>query len=119
MGVQRVEPFTTLSSTRYQISKLGAVIVQPISTKCAVLILLYVCKVFPSIKYWAMKSPMPIVTPKVKVKTVNYFHRKIRSSHRRCSVRKGVVRNFPKFTGKHMCQSLFFNKVAGFSLKLY
>ena len=31
-------------------------------------------------------------------------------SHRRCSVRKVVLRNF---TGKHLCQSLFFNKVAG------
>ena len=28
-------------------------------------------------------------------------------------VRKGVLRNFAKFTGKHLCQSLFFNKVAG------
>ena len=26
---------------------------------------------------------------------------------------KGVPRNFTKFTGKHLCQSLFFNKVAG------
>ena len=34
-----------------------------------------------------------------------------RSSHRRCSVRKGVIRNFAKFAGKHLCQSLFFNKV--------
>ena len=32
-----------------------------------------------------------------------------RSSHQRCSVRKGVLRNFAKFTGKHLCQSLFFN----------
>ena len=24
-----------------------------------------------------------------------------------------VLRNFAKFTGKHLCQSLFFNKVAG------
>ena len=40
----------------------------------------------------------------------------IRSSHRRCSVRKSVLRNFTKFTGKHMCQSLFFNKVAGLRL---
>ena len=31
----------------------------------------------------------------------------------RCSVRKGVFRNITKFTGKHLCQSLFFNKVAG------
>ena len=33
--------------------------------------------------------------------------------HWRCSVGKGVVRNFTKFTGKHLCQSLYFNKVAG------
>ena len=36
-----------------------------------------------------------------------------RSSHQRCSVKKGVLRNFAKFTGKHLCQSLYFNKVAG------
>ena len=34
-----------------------------------------------------------------------------RRSHRRCSVKKGVLRNFANFTGKHMCQRLFFNKV--------
>ena len=33
-----------------------------------------------------------------------------RSSHRRCSTRKGVLRNFAKLTGKDLCQSLFFNK---------
>ena len=27
--------------------------------------------------------------------------------------KKGVLRNAAKFTGKHLCQSLFFNKVAG------
>ena len=27
--------------------------------------------------------------------------------------KKGVLRNFTNFTGKHRCQSLFFNKVAG------
>ena len=37
-----------------------------------------------------------------------------RSNHRRCSLRKGILRNFAKFTGKHLCQGLFFNKVAGF-----
>ena len=36
-----------------------------------------------------------------------------RSSHQRCSMKKGVLRNFAKFTGKHLCQSLFLNKVAG------
>ena len=35
-----------------------------------------------------------------------------RSSHWRCSVRESVYRNIAKFTGKHLCQSLFFNKVA-------
>ena len=29
-----------------------------------------------------------------------------RSSHQRCSIEKGVLRNFAKFTGKHLCQSL-------------
>ena len=33
-------------------------------------------------------------------------------SHRRCSIKKVALKNFPKFTGKHLCQSLFFNKVA-------
>ena len=34
---------------------------------------------------------------------------------------KGVLQNFAKFTGKHLRQSLFFNKVAGLrpSLQLY
>ena len=27
--------------------------------------------------------------------------------------KKGVLRNFAKFIGKHLCQSLFFNEVAG------
>ena len=29
---------------------------------------------------------------------------------RRCSVKKGILKNFKKYTGKHLCQSLFFNK---------
>ena len=33
--------------------------------------------------------------------------------------KKGVLRNFAKLTGKHLCQSLFFNKVAGLCLQLY
>ena len=39
---------------------------------------------------------------------------KFRSSHKRCPVKKAALKNFPKFTGKHLRQSLFFNKVAGF-----
>ena len=36
-----------------------------------------------------------------------------RSTHRRCSVKKVVLRNFAQSTGKHLCQRLFFDKVAG------
>ena len=36
-----------------------------------------------------------------------------RSSHWRSSVKKDVLQNFAKFTGKHLCQSLFFDKFAG------
>ena len=31
---------------------------------------------------------------------------------RRCSVKKGVPRNVKKFTGKHLCERLLFNRVA-------
>ena len=35
-----------------------------------------------------------------------------RNSNWKCSVRKDVLGNFAKFAGQHLCQSLFFNKVA-------
>ena len=38
---------------------------------------------------------------------------KYRSSRLEVFCRKGVLRNFEKFTGKHLCQILLFNKVAG------
>ena len=38
---------------------------------------------------------------------------KSRNSHQRCLKINGVFRNFARFAGKHLCQSLFFNKVAG------
>ena len=39
---------------------------------------------------------------------------KNRSSHPEVFCKKGVLRNFAKFIGKHLCQMLFFfNKVAG------
>ena len=37
-----------------------------------------------------------------------------RSSCPEVFCKKSVLRNFAKFIGKHLCQSLFFNKVAGF-----
>ena len=48
----------------------------------------------------------------VWIKKLYYCHI-FRSSHRTCSVRKDALRNFAKFIGKHLCPSLFFNKVAG------
>ena len=34
-----------------------------------------------------------------------------RSSHQRCSIKKGVMRNYKIFTGKRLYQNLFLNKV--------
>ena len=50
------------------------------------------------------------------VKSLNWFKMKKNKNYGVatevfCS--KGVLRNFTKFTGKHLCQRLFFNKVAG------
>ena len=42
-----------------------------------------------------------------------------RSSRTELFCKKGILRNFVKFTGKHLCQGLFFNKVAGTSLKAW
>ena len=36
-----------------------------------------------------------------------------RSSRPEVFCKKGVLRNFTKFIAKHLCQGLFFNKVAG------
>ena len=55
-------------------------------------------------KYYAFKG-------KQKRNTENTWNG--RSSHCRCSVKKGVLKNCAKFTGKHLCWSLFFHKVAG------
>ena len=43
---------------------------------------------------------------------VEYSHRH-RSSRPEVFCRKGVLRKFTNFAGKPLCQSLFFNKVAG------
>ena len=40
-------------------------------------------------------------------------HKIKRSGRPGAFYKKSVLRNFAKFTRKHLCQSLFFNKVAG------
>ena len=44
------------------------------------------------------------------------FHTNASSSHQRCSLKKGVLRNFSKFTGKQLRHGLFLNKLAGLRL---
>ena len=39
-------------------------------------------------------------------------HSPVRSSRPDVFCKKGILSNFAKFTGKHLCHSLFFNKVA-------
>ena len=48
-----------------------------------------------------------------QTKKYNSLYVKIPSRSSRPDVfcKKGVIRNFAKLTGKHLCQSLFFNKV--------
>ena len=41
----------------------------------------------------------------------------LRSSRPEVFCKKGVLRNFTKFTGKHLCQSFFLNKVAASFIK--
>ena len=43
---------------------------------------------------------------------------KERNSHRRCFIKKGVLKNFAKFTRKFLCPSLFYNKIAGLATLL-
>ena len=49
-----------------------------------------------------------IETPKKNIRT-----------QRTRSVRKGFLRKFKKFTGKHLYQSIFLNKVASLRLKAW
>ena len=43
----------------------------------------------------------------------------LRSSRSKVFCKKGVLRNFTKFLGKHRCQSLFLNKVTGSGLSTF
>ena len=48
-----------------------------------------------------------------------FWQPKYRNSRAEVFCKKGVLENFQKFTGKHLCQSLPFNKVTSLSLQLY
>ena len=49
---------------------------------------------------------------------IEYFKISLdRSSRPKVFCKKDVLRNFEKFTGKGLCQSLFFNKVASLTMQ--
>ena len=53
-------------------------------------------------------------------KTIKFYKKIVmisRSNHQRCSIKKGVLRNFVKFSGKHLCQSLFMPQACNFIKK--
>ena len=53
-------------------------------------------------KFWSKVAKLSIKVTNIMIN---------RSSHQRCSMKKGILKNFTKFTGEHLCQSFFFNKV--------
>ena len=59
-----------------------------------------------------------------KLKTFSYIRvffsdiKHFRSSRPEVFCKKGALNNFAKLTGKHLCQSLFFNNVAGLRHRL-
>ena len=60
-------------------------------------------------------SKVTLISGQTSLSTLitRFFDKFFRSSYQRCSMKKGVLKIFTKFRGKHLCQSLFFNKAAG------
>ena len=56
-----------------------------------------ICKVLPEVFLFARISHFTVLIIEAVVQ--------------RCSVKKGVLKNFAKFTGKHLCQFLFLIKL--------
>ena len=63
---------------------------------------------------------MDLNTPLSHKRSTDYYNADVckdpnnyRSSRPEVFCRKRVLNNFARFTGKQLCQSLFFNKVAG------
>ena len=59
---------------------------------------------------------LPILIVKINILAIfqwqgQLYHNEVQSNDQRCSLRKGVLRNFPRFTGKYLCQSLFLSKL--------
>ena len=65
------------------------------------------------VQWGVVLDPIKITFHKNNIKKQKYG--KHRRSRQEVFCKKGVLRNFANFTRKHLCQSLFFNKVAGLS----
>ena len=59
------------------------------------------------------KRPLRKVYSDYTSSFIELLDKALRSSRLDVFCKKGVLRKIPKLTGKHLCQSLFFNKVAG------
>ena len=70
--------------------------------KMCIAVLIFSC--YEKLSHHLFKKQFSEMKRKEKIQNLAYF----RSSHQRCSIKKGILRNFTKFTGKHLCQSLFF-----------
>ena len=63
---------------------------------------------FLMIKFWETRKQCKLLILRYQLLLT-----KLRGSRPEVFCKKGVLRNFAKFTGKELCRSLFFNKVAG------
>ena len=72
-------------------------------------------QILKHIKYQDSYISVLAVVNSVKMYSMLYPGKLVlrKQSSGRCSAEKGVLRSFRKFTGKHLCQRLFLNKVAG------
>ena len=57
-----------------------------------------------------------IENQKLQIYRITYHLDTLKKQPPEVFCKKGGLRNFAKFTGKDLCQSLFFNKVAGLRL---
>ena len=62
--------------------------------------------------YFTLKKLLIVQREKQKWRTLHFFNYTEKQSPGGV-LKKGVLRNFVKFTGKHLCQILFLNKVVG------
>ena len=65
--------------------------------------------------FWAKRKFLEIPNQKIFPLTCDFTVATCGGSHQRCSIKKSILENSAKFSGKHLYQSLFFNKVKGLS----